>query len=136
MIEGYTEFLSNRRWDVLLHGTFEYEATVGTARRAANKLCAEFDPNTAFVATEQRPRWRSEHEGSNVHIHALLEFSPGEYFISDLEHWWEARWGFAMVDEYDPDVGAVEYATKYVAKGAGSERCFWDVYSSDRNPPT
>jgi hypothetical protein len=118
------------RWDLWFTGTFQYDATMGTARRAAVSLTEEFDPFTAAYAIESRDRWSSEHRGSNVHVHALIEMGKGEsnLYPSDLESWWQARFGWGDVERFDPDEGAGHYVAKYATKELHRERSSWDLY--------
>ena len=128
---GYGNYLTDlARWDWWFTGTFEYEATLGTARRAANSFTKQFDPLRAAYAIESRERWRSEHRGSNVHLHALVEVEKGRpsLYPSDPEDWWEARFGFAVVKRFDPEQDAGHYVAKYATKNLHQDHTSWDIY--------
>lgn len=135
---SYGEYLTDlARWDWWFTGTFEYDATLGTARRAANSFTEHFAPFTAAYAIESRDRWQSQHRGSNVHLHALIELEKGctDLRPSDAEQWWEARFGFANVKHFSPDDGAGQYVAKYATKDLHQDHTSWDVYrSSDGDP--
>lgn len=128
---GYGDYLSDlARWDWWLTGTFEYEATLGTARRAANSFTRHFEPFTGAYAIESRNRWQSKDRGSNVHLHALVELEKGETRLrpSDGVQWWEARFGFAVVKRFEPGDGASQYVAKYATKNLHQDHTSWDIY--------
>ena len=136
---GYGDYLTDlARWDWWFTGTFEYEATLGTARRAANSFTRHFEPFTGAYAIESRERWRSEHRGSNVHLHALVEVEKGRpsLYPSDPEDWWEARFGFAVVKRFDPEQGAGHYVAKYATKDLHEDHTSWDLYRAGGGGPS
>jgi hypothetical protein len=133
----YGEWLDSAgRWDWWFTGTFEYDATLGTARRAVNKFTREFDPDRAAWAIESRDRWSSKHRGSNVHVHGLVEVGEDSSLRpSDPESWWEARWGWAAVKRFEPDNGAGFYVAKYATKDLHRDHTSWDLYRGGGGEP-
>jgi len=132
----YGDWLNDSgRWDWWFTGTFEYDASLGTARRAANSFTQSFDPVKAAWAIESRDRWQSEHRGSNVHLHGLIELGEDSRPPSDAEHWWESRFGFAAVKRFDPDQGAGHYVAKYAAKEIHQDRSSWNLYRGGEEGP-
>ncbi|MCS3616964.1 hypothetical protein GGQ13_003104 [Salinibacter ruber] len=140
--DNYGEWLSDcGRWDWWFTGTFEYDAPMATARHAMDHLLDKFNPDRAFYAIESTERWWSvdcggegeqvSTEGSNVHVHAVIEVGEDGPSPHDGEDFWEARFGWALVEEYDPDEGCAHYVTKYATKDLLGDRSSWNVYTSD-----
>lgn len=129
-VPDHGEWLSDAgRWDWWFTGTFKYDASLGTARRAVNSFTQRFDPDRAAWAIESRNRWRSEHEGSNVHVHGLVEVGCGAGLRpSDPESWWEARFGWSLVQRFEPEKGAGHYVAKYATKDLHEDYTSWDLY--------
>lgn len=140
--DGYGEWLSNAgRWDWWFTGTFRYDAPMATARHAMSHLLDRLDPDRAFYAIESTRRWWSVEgggegeqvntEGSNVHVHAVIEVGEDGPYPGEGEDFWEARFGWALVEEYDPDEGCAHYVTKYATKELAADRTGWNIYTSD-----
>lgn len=98
-------------WDYWFTGTFKYEATLKSARRASQNFIKSVNPDIAFWGTEA-----GKETGRN-HIHGLLHFrtlTPPP--AKTLWNWWFTRYGRAHVDKFEQEKGAVHYVSKYVAK--------------------
>jgi hypothetical protein len=129
-VSDYGEWISGAgRWDLWFTGTFHYDATIATARRAVESLTNRYDPSRAAWAIESSEEWWKEGLGSNVHVHALLEIGEGNPPPAMVEEFWESAFGWAHVVKYDRGLGAGHYVSEYCMKDLLEDSSSWGFYS-------
>lgn len=111
-------------WDFWFTGTFRSEMNVKDTFRAKkyfNSFIKDIERTGVpivdyFMAVE---RFK---DGEFTHVHALLNKVRSLRYLDVWEKWFK-RYGRALVEGYDPKLGAAHYLTKYVVK----ELCDWDL---------
>lgn len=103
--------------------------TVDSARRSIEWFLGEGLIESAVWVTEKGSRF------GRVHNHALLSGFNQDLAPMDraqLQRMWEARHGFARLEQFDPSRGAAGYVGKYLRK----QDCDWDLWQASNNSPT
>jgi hypothetical protein len=104
-------------WQVILHFTFAWEASLDSGRRCFEKFMRQHYPRVSyFYALEQNPC------RDGFHVHALWSDSRN---VFRKEAWaaWFAKYGRARIEPVRSQEDVAGYCAKYVTK----EGAWWNV---------
>lgn len=105
-------------WQVILHGTWRWEASVWSAQRAVEKFrLKHLSRCSFFYALEENPG------RDGYHVHGLLADCTAIYW-KDIWAAWCKRYGRFRSEP----VRSTEDVTRYCAKYVTKERAWWDVF--------
>jgi len=124
-----TEFLGSTafQWDSFCTLTFRRPASLGAINSyaALHGYLREHLPRNGITQSavfhERGPR------GNRPHLHVLSQH-PGR-LGSDVKSFWERARGWADVKQYNPQLGAAHYVTKYIMKEL-DDLADWRIYSA------